>query len=563
MTAQLDATSELQTEVIVVGGGPVGLTLAHELGSRDIEVVLVEPRTAPDASSPRCKQVNPRSMEHYRRLGVAQDVRAHSLLPFGWSDSTVFCTSLAGRQVHRFDGVFALSDVTRDELPEPAQWTAQNRLEAALRSALPRRETVTALWGCRLVDIEESADGVVATTVDADGRGRRIHGRYLAGSDGGRSSVRRLLGIPLSGRSHQIRNLQVVFDAPGLAESHRHGPAVQYWVLNPQVGGLLGRLDTDDAWWAIIIDAPEDAPLGWVEVALRTMVGADTPIRIRSQDPWTARMLVADRYSAGRSFLLGDAAHLNPPWGGFGANTGIGDAVDLGWKLAATVSGWGGMHLLDSYAAERRPIAVRAIAEAEANMAVLTPELASPALDDRGAQGDRARAAATEAVRRAKTSEFYTLGFVLGSGSPDSPIVVPDDRPAPTSTTSDYQPSAAPGRRLPHLWRDRDTSLYDLLGSGLTLIEVATDPAPPTWRRAADRRGVPWTPLQLSEAEALFAARYVLVRPDHLVAWRGDELPADPELLLDRVLGGPVGRSRKTPTGLNSTARQATVCTRP
>lgn len=535
----MSPVAELTTDVIVVGGGPVGLTLAHELGSRGIDAVLVEPRTDPEAASPRCKQVNPRSMEHFRRLGIADDIRAHSLLPFGWSDSTVFCTSLAGPLVERFDGVFALTDLVRAELAEPAQWTAQTRLEDALRATLPRRDAVTPLWGSRIADLQQSDTSVVATAIDADGHETRIRSRYLAAADGGRSTTRKIMGIPLTGRTHGIRNLQVVFDAPGLADSHNHGRAVQYWVLDPEVGGLLGQLDTGDAWWAIIIDAPEDASPAWTQQALARMTGRNTDVRVRSQDPWTARMLVADRYRDGRCFLLGDAAHLNPPWGGFGANTGIGDAVDLGWKLAATLSGWGGPCLLDSYESERRPAAQRAVAAAEANMAVLTPELADPVLADRGPAGEHARAVAADTVRRAKTAEFYTLGFVLGTGCPDSPIVVPDDRPAPVSTISHYRPSAAPGMRLPHLWMDRNSSLYDLLGPGLTLIEVGTEPAATRYQAASERRGLPWTWVSLHRPDAreLFGAGYILVRPDHVVAWRGDRLPTDPDTLLDHVLG--------------------------
>lgn len=533
------APDVVETDVVVVGGGPVGLTLAHELGSRGIGVVLIEPRTEPDRSSPRCKQVNPRSMEHFRRLGIADAVRAASELPFGWSDSAVFCTSLTGHQIERFDGVFALSDVPRSELPEPAQWTAQYRLEAALRETLPDRPTVTARYGERVVDLEQDGTSVHVTVEDAEGRRSLVRGRYLAAADGGRSGVRRTLGIPLGGRTHAIPNLQAVFDAPGLGGRHPQGRAVQYWVLNPEVSGLLGRLDTADSWWAIIIGAPLDATPEWTEQALRTMVGADVPIQVRSQDPWTARMLIADRYRDGRCFLLGDAAHLNPPWGGFGANTGIGDAVDLGWKLAAYLSGWGGEQLLDSYEAERRPVAAAAIAEAERNMAVLTPELARPDLDGDGPAADGARRAAADAVRRAKTSEMYTSGFVLGTGCPESPRVVPDDRPAPASETSVYRPSAAPGMRLPHLWPAPGESLYDRLGPGLTLLEVGASPASESWRSAAARRGLPLQVLRLNrpDAHALFGARYLLVRPDALVAWRDDELPADPGPLLDHVRG--------------------------
>lgn len=534
-----DADTDTDTEVIVVGGGPVGLTLAHELGARGVDVVVVEPRLHPDESSPRCKQVNPRSMEHFRRLGVADAVRAASLLPFGWSDSVVFCTSLGGPQIARFDGVFGLSDVPRSELPEPAQWTAQYRLEAALRTTLADRDTVVARWGSSLTGLQQDDASVSATVRDLSGRTTRIRGQYLAAADGGRSTTRRALGIELGGRTHELENLQVVFDAPGLMAGHAQGRAVQYWVLDSKVSGLLGPLDTADRWWAIIIGAPLDATREWTERALRTMVGLDVPLEVRSQDPWTARMLVADRFRDGRCFLLGDAAHLNPPWGGFGANTGIGDAVDLGWKLAAVVAGWGGSDLLDAYQAERRPVAVAAIAEAERNMAVLTPELSRPDLAAEGPAAAAARLVAARAVREAKTAETYTLGFVLGTGCPGSPLVVPDDRPDPRSETSVYRPSAAPGNRLPHLWLARGDSLYDHLGSGLTLLEVATTPAPDTWRAAADARGMPLEIVTLNRPDAhlLFGARYLLVRPDHLVAWRGEDLPTDPGPLLDHVRG--------------------------
>ncbi|MTD55522.1 FAD-dependent oxidoreductase [Amycolatopsis pithecellobii] len=529
----------VDTDVLVVGGGPVGLTLAHELGSRGVDVVLIEPGYAPDESSPRCKQVNPRSMEHFRRLGVADAVRAHSPFPAGWSDRTVFCTSLTGTEIVRFDEVFALTDRRRPELPEPGQWTAQYRLEQALRATLPTRPSVTAGWGGRVEDVVQDDESVTATVVGADGTTRNVRARYLAAADGGRSTVRRGLGIALSGTSHAVRNLQVIFEAPGLAAAHDHGEAVQYWVLGAGAGGLLGRLDTADTWWAILIDAPDDAPEQWVTATLRAMTGAATPIRVRSRDPWTARMLVADRYRHGRCFLAGDAAHLNPPWGGFGANTGIGDAVDLGWKLAATLQGWGGAGLLDSYEHERRPFAQRAIAAATANMAVLTPELASPHLTEPGEAGRIARQDAAAAVRRTKTQEFSTLGFVLGTGCPDSPIVVADDGPAPSSEISVYRPSSAPGMRLPHVWLGPTTSLYDELGPGLTLITTDGLPVPQEWRKAADFHRIPWTELAVAQPgyREHVGVRHLLVRADHVIAWRGDVLPDRPDQLLESVLG--------------------------
>lgn len=534
-----------ETDVVIIGGGPVGLTLAHQLGSRGVACVLVEPREAPSSGSPRCKQVNPRSMEIFRRLGVADDIRAASGLPFGWADSAVFATSLTGHRIERFDQVFALSDIRSTELAEPAQWCAQNRLEEALRGTLKRHATVTTFWGATLTAIEQDDHGVIATATGPDGAELRIHGRYLAGADGSRSTVRRLLGIALAGRSHEIQNLQTTFRAPGLGAAHPHGRAVQYWIVNDRINGLMGPLDTADTWWAIILGAPADPSNDWLRDALTTMIGAAHPVEVLACDPWTARMLVADDYRAGRCFLLGDAAHLNPPWGGFGANTGIGDAADLGWKLAAAVAGWAGPGLLDSYQAERRPMALRTIVEAERNMRVLTRELTRPGLDDDGPAGEHARAEAAAAIRQAKTSELYTLGFVLGARYHGSPLMVEDDGPAPESTTSHYRPSAAPGARLPHLWLGPGRSLYDSLGPGFTLIELGA-PADPAWETAARERGVPLTRLHLHRPDLreLVGGDLLLVRPDQLVAWRGSADDTAPAAVLDRVRGG----SRPSPS---------------
>jgi len=435
--------------------------------------------------------------------------------------------------------VFALSDIRRTELAEPGLWCGQNRLEEALRAGLSYRSEITPRWGWTAQSIQQDPSHVIVEASDNHENTHRIRGRYVVGADGGRSTIRRSLGISLDGRSHEISNLQVIFKAPGLAERQSHGRAVQYWVINSEVNGLMGTLDTEDTWWAIIINAPHEPTTEWIENALHTMIGGEYPIEIRSRDPWTARMLVADSYRDGNVFLAGDAAHLNPPWGGFGANTGIGDAADLGWKLAATLQNWGGPKLLDSYEIERRPMAMRAISEAEQNMRVLTGELAQPGLDAESPQGSEARTQVAAAIRRSKTSEMYTLGFVLGASYVDSPLVIPDDRPAQQSTTTRYVPSGAPGSRLPHFWLRPDRSLYDDLGAGFTLVEVAAETATARWEECATQRGIPFTRLRLNRPDLVetYGAQYLLVRPDQHIAWRDDVDPADPGAILDQVRG--------------------------
>ena len=536
----MKAFEDSTCQVIVCGGGPVGLTLAHELGSHGIDCVLVEPRVAVDpAGSPRCKQINPRSMEHYRRLGIADDIRQASGLPFGWSDAAVYCTSLMGHQIERFDGVFALSDTPWQTLAEPGMWCPQTHLEQALRSTLYKQETVRAWWGWSLVSFKRNEEGVLATVENANGERRLIRAEFMCGADGTRSTVRQRLGIRLTGSGHEVQNLQVVFRAPGIGAAHPQGRAVQYWVVSPEMHGLMGTLDLYDTWWSIIIGAPAEPSQDWVEQALYAMIGAELSLEVLTVDPWQARMLVAETYRDGPCFLLGDAAHLNPPWGGFGANTGIGDAVDLGWKLAAHFNGWAGSGLLDSYEHERRPMASRAIAEAERNMSVLPPELTHPDMTRQDERGESARAEVAHRIRESKMAEMYTSGFVLGMNYAGSSLVCPDNGPDPQSETSIYRPSAAPGARLPHHWLGRGHSLYDELGRGMTLLEIGAPPASRAWKEEAERRRIPLRPVHLNRPDLrhLYGADYLLVRPDQHVCWRGDEAPTNISGVLDQVRG--------------------------
>ncbi|HEV2659532.1 MAG TPA: FAD-dependent monooxygenase, partial [Ktedonobacteraceae bacterium] len=272
---------------------------------------------------------------------------------------------------------------------------------------------------------------------------------------------------------------------------------------------------------------------------LHGLVGTEIAVEILGTDPWTARMLLADRYRNGRIFLAGDAAHLNPPWGGHGFNTGIGDAVNIGWKLAAVLEGWGGDGLLASYEAERRSIAERTIREAALNMSVLAPDLGNAEMLASGLVGEEARQAAAQAIRISKDREFHSLGLVLGYQYAASPVIVDDGTP-PLSEGQNYEPTAQPGARLPHLWLPDEASLYDRLGSGLSLLQLRDDAAVSPFIEAAAARKVPLTVIELhgQAPEELYGAPLLLVRPDQHVAWRGASVDqATAETIIDRVRG--------------------------
>ena len=330
-------------QVVVAGGGPVGLACAVELGRRGIGCLVVEPRTTVSRARPRCKTVNVRSMQHLRRWGIADRLRDRAPLSPAWSADAVFCTSLTGRELSRFTGVLGLAP-DGDRFPELGQQAPQYVLEELLRE---RRSGNCA--ACQL------ATGFTVTDVRA-GRGR-------GAGDGGRPGrptrawSRRITSSAATARAASCGtgsapptpataalrpNFGMVFTAPDLWRHVRHGPAVHYWIINPAAPALMGPIDPDGTWWLIAFGV--DAETGERQ-ALRLIdaaAGVPSGAVVRSTDPWTARMQIVDRMRRGRVFLAGDAAHLNPPFGGHGLNTGLGDAVDLGWKLAATLDGWGG-----------------------------------------------------------------------------------------------------------------------------------------------------------------------------------------------------------------------------
>lgn len=521
----------MRTPVLVLGGGPSGLATAIELSMHGVGVVVVEPRSTVDHGRPRAKTTSARTMELFRRWGVAQDVRQSAALPPGWSDTVTFCSSVTGNEVTAFTGCFGLDLAGSDLVAEAGQQVTQPVIEEVLRAEVERRASVELMLGWRGVELDERNDLVLVTIVSETGERRIIEASYVVGADGARSIVRPAMGARYQGAPGGRPNVNITFRSRRLAELIPHSRSIHYWVLDPGSPGVVGPLDLDGSWWAISTGTASVTDDAAAAAIVRRLVGTtDVDIEVLATDPWQARMLLADAYRRGRLFLVGDAAHQNPPWGGHGFNTGVGDAMNLGWKLAAVVNGWAPQELLDSYASERRPIAQQTIDVAAGNMGFLSIDLADPALMATGWEFEEARKRAAAVIRQTKDAEFHSLGLVLGYGYTQAAL-------SQSPSLAEYRPHVAPGNRLPHRWLGNGESLFDSLGPGLTLLGPLMDCR--AMVDAAASRGVPLTLVDSSTrnlAEHL-GARFVLVRPDQHIAWTGQSIP-DAGGVLDRALRG-------------------------
>ncbi len=530
--------------VLIAGAGPVGLALAIELAYRGIHCLVVE-QTDGSVEFPTTNLANTRTCEHLRRWGIADQMRYKSGYPTDYPRNYLFVTRMNGYEIARFDHPPNGDLAARSPYsPEGRLWISKPYFDPVLHKHAAKLPTVGIRYSTSFESFEQNANEVTAKIVDtATGREEIVEAEYLVGCDGGRSNIRRALGIQYQGVFAQGMNVAVLFRSP-LLEHTKHGPAVQYQIINSQINGAIAAVDGKELWRLNVRNVTEeqlatlDAPR-----KIRHALGENIPFELLAVRPWTGHCVVADRYQERRVFLAGDAAHLNWPAGGFGMNTGVGDAVDLGWKLAAVLRGWGGAHLLDSYTAERKPIAminVNEAAEMRASFDNQTPF--SIQIEDDSEEGKELRGKARAAILRTRAKEFQndSAGIELGYRYENSPICVADGTPAPPLDHGLYVASTWPGVRAPHAWLKDGRSTLDLFGKSYVLLNLSSRAADTNgFTQAANRIGVPLQTIRMDEQDVrdVYERNFVLVRPDGHVAWRDDAMPENAGAIIDKVRG--------------------------
>ncbi|MGC2123345.1 MAG: FAD-dependent monooxygenase, partial [Xanthobacteraceae bacterium] len=440
--------------VLVVGAGPVGLALAGDLGWRGIPCVLIE-QSDGSIYQPRMDLVGIRTMEFCRRWGLVPAIET-SLYPRDYAQDNIYLTSLTGYELgrERFPGIGRAPPPK--ESPQRRERCPQNMFDPILRAFAASQQSVTLRYRTRLVSFTQNADVVTAVVENTETGARdEIMARFIVGCDGARSLVRETLGIAMHGNPALTYTTNVIFRCPHLLSLHDKGKAYRHIFIGPEgTWSTIVAINGNDEWRFSIIGGAQqrEYTTAEIEAAIRRAVGRDFAFEILSVMPWVRRELAAERYRNGRGFIAGDAAHVMSPTGGFGMNTGIGDVVDLSWKLAAVLEGWGGDGLLESYTPERHPIGTRNVAEASGNLRRMLSVPPHADLLDTTPRGAAAREKVGREFAETMRREWHTLGVHLGYRYEGSPICWPDGTPAPPDDPGAYVPTARPGHRAPHAW---------------------------------------------------------------------------------------------------------------
>jgi 2-polyprenyl-6-methoxyphenol hydroxylase-like FAD-dependent oxidoreductase len=526
----------MNSDVLIVGAGPTGLTLAIDLGRRGVRCTLIEQKQQP-AFLPKMERINARSMEIYRRMGLAQKIRAAGLRSDCPMDVYIILALTESPLLHlpypSVEVARANTRATNDgTLPlEPYQLISQYTLEPLLKSVAETMPALTVRYGCEFLSLRQDRDGVTARVQAVGGATEEIRAAYLVGCDGGASAVRRELDIGLAGEGNLLGLRQALYRCDALFDrlpiGNGPGHGRHYHVADAQSTFLIMQDSTRHWTLHSVVDTDDE-----MKTAFERVAGIPVKYEMLSCAPWRQNLLLADRYGKDRVFLAGDAVHLVIPTGGLGMNSGVGDATDLSWKLAATLAGWGGPKLLQSYEIERRQIGERNVgASRYATIgrrkwrSMWRPDIRenSPA----GAATRRNLAAMADVEQR-KSNEM--IGAELGYRYVDSPAIcnVPG---GPEHLFREYAPTIWPGARLPHVWLDDGTPVQDRIAEGYTILNLGCGKVDASGlERAIRARGAPVVVLDVPDriARDIYGDDLILVRPDLHVIWRGTAAPEDP-----------------------------------
>jgi 2-polyprenyl-6-methoxyphenol hydroxylase-like FAD-dependent oxidoreductase len=541
---------QITTDIMIIGGGPVGMTLAIDLTRRGVGVTLAEVRVPGEAPSVRCDHVSARTMETFRRIGLASVVRGAGL-PADYPNDVAFRTTATGLEFGRIPIPCSAERYTAKggpdtcwPTPEPPHRINQIYLEPVLLAHAAAMPKLRILRSTRVSEFEQKENGVLAIARNLDtGETLVISARYLIGCDGAYAETRRMIGARLSGDAAVAQTQSTHIRAPKLL-GMMPGPAWAVECINPRTRGLMFAIDGREQWLVHDFLAPGEC-LSEADLDRRIReilgVGPSFGFAILGWGYWTGRRMVADRFRDRRVFLCGDAAHIWASPASYGMNAGIADAMSLSWMLAGVIKGWADPALLDAYEIERRPITEQMSRyEMDALLAQTTQRSTIPdTIEQAGLKGDAARAFIGRQTYDINVSRFCCGGFNFGYSYAASPIIAYDGESAPAYTMYDFSQSTVPGCRTPHLWLRDGRSLYDAVACDFTLLRFDSRIEVGRLVAAAADREVPMAVFDVDadEAAALYPCKLLLSRPDLHVAWRGDRQPANPMALIDRVRG--------------------------
>jgi 2-polyprenyl-6-methoxyphenol hydroxylase-like FAD-dependent oxidoreductase len=533
------------TQVVIVGAGPVGTALAVDLALAGIDVVVLESRAEGQRPHPGTNLTNIRSMEHMRRWGAAGHLAAANPVGADVARDVKFITRGNGHLLLHLPGAVGATGPLPFTSAMP-HYGPQSSIEKGLRARLAELPCASIRWNAAFQSYEELDDRVVVHYRDDGRETRTISTAYLVGADGSRSAVRRQTGIQMEGTVRLAHFAAWYIRSPELLEllADSFGRVAFYWFANEdETGAILMPQDSHGLFQFFDGPLPADADgADWDSMKQRlfSVVGREVEVEIVEPTDFWVNSIVAPAFQSGRVLLAGEACHHVSVFGGFGMNIGIGDAADLGWKLAGTLKGWAGPALLASYSAERVPVVrwIRDLTEESTRHTGGSWTVAG--MEAATGEGERLRAEIGQRIAMEKQKELVSLGAQFGAAYRGSPVVVPDGTEPPQATFGEFMPSASPGARAPHLWLAEGHSLYDEVAhEGFTLLHLDPATSVTGLAKAAASHGVPLRVVEVShpDAQAAYRAAIVLIRPDHHVAWRGADAPADPFAVIDTIRG--------------------------